>query len=325
MVALALTLGGCVPDSVTLSLGSRDDVLRSSTVITDDGAGKDKVAMIEVEGLIADASQPGLIGSTPSVIDFVVRRLQEAEKDDDVKAVILRINSPGGTVTGSDILYHEIRRFADRTGKPVVASMSEVAASGGYYTALAADEIVAQPTTVTGSIGVIFATFNVSEGMSRIGIHARMITSGPNKDMADPFTPPEESHYEILQGMVDEYYARFRGLVLERRPMIDPDDVDELTDGRVVTGAAAQAYGLVDEVGGVHVAFGRAKALAGVEHARLVRYHAGRHGPKTPYAETAVDAPMAASEEGPSLVRINVGAPFGPTPAAYYLWTPSIR
>lgn len=319
-----LALGGCIPNTVTLSLGSNNDQINAAPVIEDAGAGKNKIAMIEIRGLIADIPQPALVGQGTSQIDFVVRRLQMAAADPDVKAVILRVNSPGGTVTGSDILYHEIERFSERSGKPVVASLGEIATSGGYYVSLAADEIVAQPTTITGSIGVIFQTINISEGMARWGIHSRPVTSGPNKAMASPFDPEQEEHYAILQAMVDEFYAGFRGLVIERRPELDPDRIDELTDGRIVTGLDAASYGLVDATGGVREAFARAKELAHIDAAKLIRYHTGRVGPKTAYAESPIESPRADFGTHVSLLDLGMVSPLLSTPTAYYLWDPTL-
>lgn len=324
LVTCALLLSGCIPNTVTIGLGSRDTTLRSAAVIVDEDAGRNKVAMIEMQGVIADTPTPTLFGSRASMIDYLVRRLDEAADDPDVKAVVLRVNSPGGTVTGSDIMYREIRRFRERTGKPVVVSMGEVAASGGYYISLAADEIIAEPTSITGSIGVLFGTVNVSDGLSRIGVHARTITSGPNKNMASPVEPPVESHYDILQAMVDEYYDGFRGLVVGHRSDIEPEMIDTLTDGRIVTGAEAASTGLIDGTGGIRDAFSRAKSLAGVENARLIRYHVGRHGPKTAFAHATPDVPLAEADPDVSLLNVDVGLPFGDSPVAYYLWVPGI-
>lgn len=324
LLACSLLLGGCLPNTVTIGLGSKDTILRSSAVIVDDDAGRHKVAMIEMQGVIADAPTPTLFGSQPSMIDYLVKRLDEAEDDPDVKAVILRINSPGGTVTGSDIMYREIVRFRERTDKPVVVSMGEIAASGGYYIALAADEIIAEPTTITGSIGVLFGTINVSEGLNRLGIYARTITSGPNKDMGSPLEPPVEAHYAILQAIVDEYYVEFRDLVIANRPGLDPAMIDTLTDGRIVTGADAARSGLVDATGGIRDAFASAKSLAGIENARLIRYHYGRHGPRTPFAHAAPDVPLADADQDVSLLNVDVGLPYGESPVAYYLWVPGI-
>src|SRR5690606_20290868 len=296
--------------------------------------GEAKVVMIDVRGLIADRREPFLIGRGGSPVDDLVAQLRKAEKDSAVKAVVLRINSPGGTVTASDVMYREVRRFAEESGKPVVASMSEIAASGGYYLALAADYMMAEPTTITGSIGVLIPTVNVSEGLGRIGIKSRSVVSRPNKDIANPLEPMVESHYAILQQLVDEYYALFRQRVIERRGGVGPSlsgltrreldasRIDELTDGRVVTGASAEAAGLVDATGGVHEAFEAAKSLAGVKKARLVKYHReDEDKPRSPYAS----APVGPAETGGTEINLlqlqmNGGIPGGvETAGAYYL------
>jgi len=314
---------GCTPVSVSFTFGAHGDRLRERVVIAERPTSRDKIALIDIRGLITELPRPGLLGSRPSPVDELVARLERAEKDSRVRAIVLRINSPGGTVTGSDLMYGEIRRFAERTGKPVVASLGEVAASGGYYAALAADRIVAQPTSLTGSIGVIFPTINVSEGLARIGIHARAITSGPNKDMGDPLSPPVEEHYRILQSIVDEHYARFRSLVRKRRPDLDPDHVQQATDGRVLTGTQALGWGLVDAVGSLRDAYELARTLAGAERARLVKYASGSARPRSPYAASA-PAPVST---GPpslnlSLVNLDMGSWAWASSSAWYLWLP---
>lgn len=316
---LAPILAGCTP-TVNVNFGAPERKLREETV-TDRDAGPGKVALIDLSGLIADAERPTLIGRGANPVDQVVKRLDKAEQDGAVKAVILRINSPGGTVTGSDILAREIERFRARTGKPVVASLGEVAASGGYYVALAADRIVAEPTSITGSIGVIIPTINASEGLSLIGVYSRAVTSGPNKDLANPLERAREEHYRVLQSLVDEYYARFRGRVEERRPGADRAALPELTDGRVFSGARAVEVGLADAAGGVREAFDLARSLAGVERARLIKYaDASDAGPRSPYARA--DSP--AGEE--ALLSIRLGLPGGLDPAgAYYLWAPGLE
>lgn len=334
-VAAALVVG-CTP-KVTVNLGGGgDDTLTERVVLRDDGASDSKVVMIDVRGLIMDARRPGLIGSGSNPVDDLVSRLDLAEKDNGVKAVVLRINSPGGTVTGSDTMYREVRRFAETTHKPVIACMGEVAASGGYYLALSADHIIAQPTTVTASIGVIVPTLNFSEGLGKIGIVARNVVSGKNKDMAWPYSPMKDEQYQVLQTMVNDYYARFRGLVVERRHALSADHLDDATDGRVVTGARAKELGLIDELGGVREAFAAAKARAGVEHATLVKYSIGDYQPRTAYASSepvVAGWPPAAGAEGDSnLIKLELGGGAGlgvmgaaaETSGFYYLWLPSV-
>ncbi len=321
-------LAACGPITLSATFGDEDKPPRETTVAGDPGAAA-KFVMIDVRGLIADASGEGLetvFLSPDNPVDEITFRLEKAAADTNVKGVILRINSPGGTVTASDMMYREVRRFAETTGKPVVASLGEVAASGGYYLALAADEIVAEPTCITGSIGVIIQTVNVSEGLGRIGIRARNVVSGPNKDMGDPLTPPNEEQFQILQGLVDEYYEEFKGKVIERRtPLgLKTELVGELTDGRVVTGAGAVRAGLADREGGVREAFEAAMRRAGVESGRLVKYTTRGPRPRSPYsrAPAAAHAQAAGTEINLLQLQVGAGVPGRAGPNVYYLWLP---
>ena len=319
LLALCTALGACSPASFNVSVGPGSRTLRESSVLRDKNAGGNKVAMIDLRGLISDDSEPGLFGSAPNPVDEILSRLKLAEDDSSVKAVIIRINSPGGTVTASDIIYREIRRFSDATHKPVIASMGEITASGGYYISLAADEIVAEPTSLTGSVGVIIPTLNFSEGLGKIGIVSRSVKSGPNKDLGNPLEPMRDSQYAVLQGIVDEFYAKFKGLVIERRPRLAPDHIAEATDGRIVTGKTAVAWGLADREGGVREAFEIAKERAGIKGADLVKYSVGSGKSRTAYGETPVEPARAAA--GPEINLLQVKIPGLETAGnAYYLW-----
>ncbi len=329
----AIGSAGCLPRRVTIDLQPEEPELEQTIVIADEGASHSspKVAMIDVRGLISDGAAGGILtgGRARSPVDDLVARLDRAARDGDVRAVLLRINSPGGTVAASETMYAEIRRFAERTGKPVIASLGEVAASGGYYIALAADEIIAQPSTTTGSIGVIVQTLNVSGGMARIGITARSVTSGPNKALASPFETEREAHYAILQQMVDDFYGQFRGLVAQRRPRIPDQAMPMLTDGRVVTGAEAARLGLVDGTGGVREAFARARERANLGPACLIKYHADGDSPRTAYAIVDVPEPSAAARGWGAggtqinLMQMNLGlAGAEGASGFYYLWVP---
>lgn len=331
---------GCTPVTVSFTLFADNGRLKETTVQTDGGSGEAKVVMIDIRGLIADREESGLLSRGPNPVDDLVAKLQRAEQDGSVRAVILRISSPGGTVAASDMMYREVRAFSERTGRPVVASLGEIAASGGYYLALAADRIVAEPASITGSIGVIIPTVNVSEGLSRIGIRSRSITSRANKDLANPLEPMREEHYAVLQALVDEFYDRFRSLVVERRGpshvgpvaagrepvaarMLDSARVDTLTDGRVVTGVKAAEEGLVDQTGGIHDAFAVAKSLAGVRAAKLVKYYRqDADPPRSAYAQS--DAPRADRGSEINLLQLRLGTSVlgSETAGAYYLWAP---
>ncbi|MBL0927347.1 MAG: S49 family peptidase [Phycisphaerales bacterium] len=360
LAAAAAGLAGCIPSRVTLDLAPGDGKIRETEVLADTATGFDrpKVALIDVAGVISSGATPGLFASRGNPVDSLVARLDKAEKDPSVKAVLLRVNSPGGTVAASETMHREIAGFRARSGKPVVVSMGDVAASGGYYISLAGDRIVAQPSTITGSIGVIVQTFNFARGMDRIGISGRAVTSRPNKDLTNPFEPMREDHYRIMQSMVDDFYAKFRALVVARRgerltappptPPTSPTSptpvsgedaafaaslpadrdarIDLLTDGRVLTGSQALAAGLIDQTGDLREAFAEAKRLAGVPAARLVKYHADGQAPNSPYALTDLE-PRAAATGRPSelnLIQINLPDSLHPTAGFYYLWSPGL-
>ena len=310
-------LPGCEP-KVAINVGFGGAPLKEHTVW--EGSGSAKVALLDVRGLLADVNPPGLLAPAPNPVDRYAAELDFAEKDPRVKGVIVRINSPGGTVSASDTMYLETLRFRETCSKPVVISMGEVAASGGYYLALAGDRVLAQPTSITASIGVIMPTLNFSEGLSMIGVRSRSIKSGRNKDLANPFEPVREEQYAVLQDMIDEFYARFKALVRERRPGVPDDVLDAVADGRVVTGAKALEIGLVDELGGLREAFVRVQELAGVRDARLVKYAEDGKPVQSAYAAAPADVNLLKISL-PALDPLAAG-PHGGTSGVYYLWIP---
>ena len=210
-----LSLAGC--SVVSIDLTPRVRPLEESTV---DGSGADKVLLIDLAGVLAE--EPIFtLESRPQVplIARVREELEKAEDDDRVRAVVLRINSPGGTVTASDILFHEVMRFKARRKVPVVASILDVGASGGYYVALAADRILAHPTTVTGSIGVLMLTVNASGLLEKIGVSATYVKSGDFKDMGSPFRSLRPEERALFQDLIDRFYGRFVELVARSRKL----------------------------------------------------------------------------------------------------------
>lgn len=319
---VAFMLIGCTRLRFVVDAMPADDDL-TETVVLDDGTsrwGGNKIAMLELKGLIADARRPGLIAPGENPVADFVEGLKRAENDHRVRAVLVRLNSPGGTVTGSDIIYREINRFKDRTDKPVIMLMSDIAASGAYYIACAGDEIIAHPTTVTGSIGVIIQTFNFAEGMRRIGIHADAIVSGDKKAAGSPFEPMPAEHRALLQGLVDEFYESFLTTVTTNRTGLSDAQINEITDGRVVTGRHAHELGLVDRIGDLYDAFEVAKEHADLERARLVKYHRPVQHVGSPYSH----APAPVSGTQLNLLQLNLdGGLLNDQPSFYYLWDPS--
>ncbi len=308
LVPLVL-LAGC--SVVSIDLTPRIRPLRETTL---EGEGRDKILLVDLVGVLAEEPLLTLEGRPPVPLLARVREeLEKAAEDERVRALVLRINSPGGTVTASDILYHEITRFKARRGVPVVASILDVGASGGYYVALAADRIVAHPTTVTGSIGVLMLTVNSGGLLEKIGVSASYIKSGDYKDMGSPFRPLTPAEREIFQRLIDRLYGRFVTLVARRRGL-EEGRVRELADGRIYTAEEALALGLVDRIGYLEDAIALAREAAGLPQARVVAYHRPRQYRATIYS-TAEPAPPPWSVA--ELARLAVAGP-----RFLYLWWP---
>jgi len=226
------------------------------------GGEKSAVAIVYVDGVIVGGrGQAGLMGETGGT-DAIIKQLHQARDDATVKAIVLRINSPGGSAPASQEVGTEIKKIR-ATGKPVVASMGDVAASGGYWLAAVTDRIYANPATLTGSIGVYIPYANWQELYNKLGIRAEKIKSGPHKDILSPERPMTAEERAIIQVMVDELYGQFVAVVAEGRKM-DPARVRQLADGRIYTGSQAKELGLVDELGTMYDAIDGAASLAGI-------------------------------------------------------------
>lgn len=236
------------------------------------GAGKAKIALMDISGVISEEDKEMAFRSEPNLIARMKEELKLASKDSAVKAVVLRINSPGGTVTASDLLYHELKRFKQQTGKKVIASIMDLGASGGYYVAVAADKIMAHPTTVTGSIGVIMLSVNVEGLLEKIGVSGTAIKSGEKKDMGSPLRPMTAEERQLFQGIIDQMHDRFISVVAMGRKNLSLDAVKRAADGRVYTAQQALELGLVDQIGYLDDAIELAKAETGLKEAKVVRY-----------------------------------------------------
>ncbi len=331
LLVLSVLLPACAGSRIIVDVVPAADAITETAVLEDEPGGfflfpYPKVAMIDVSGLISSTGRSGVLGPAESPVARFTESLRKAAEDPQVRAVIVRINSPGGTVTASDVMHRELTHFREHTGRPVVVLMGDVAASGGYYLACAADAIVAHPTTITGSIGVIIQTVNFSEGMRRIGIRADSITSGPNKAAGSPFEPMTAEHRALLQGIVNDFYANFIDVVKDGRAgRLDEGDIDRITDGRVITGVRAAEAGLVDAVGDLRDAFALAKTRAGLDRAQLVRYHRPIEYVGSAYAQTpAAGGPLVQLNVGAAPGGGGSGAPGGDPAAFYYLWDPTV-
>ncbi|HLG22687.1 MAG TPA: signal peptide peptidase SppA [Candidatus Manganitrophaceae bacterium] len=211
----------------------------------------EKIALIRIEGVILDSND-------------VVEELRRYRKDDSVKAILLRIDSPGGGVVPSQEIYDEVKQIRQEGKKKVVTSMGTVAASGGYYIASASDKIIANPGTLTGSIGVIMEFANVEGLLQKIGVESVVIKSGKNKDLGSPFRKMKEEERVLLQGVIDDVHGQFIEAVAESRSL-EVESVRALADGRIFTGRQAKKIGLVDELGSFQDAVQKTAELAGIQ------------------------------------------------------------
>jgi protease-4 len=241
----------------------------SETVIG--GSGTDKILLIPLKGVITGQSSKKLFQETPSIVDSVKQQLKQARNDNDVKAVILEINSPGGGITASDIIYKKVLEFKEETNKKVIVCMQDVAASGAYYISAAADRIIAHPTTITGSIGVIMPLVNIASLVEKYGIEDNSITSGDMKSIGSPLKKMSDEERKVLHDIVDEMYTRFVNIIAIGRNM-EVEDVRKLSDGRIYTGKQALDNGLVDQLGYIEDAITLAKNITGLNEAKVIRY-----------------------------------------------------
>ncbi len=238
------------------------------------GRGKDKIVIIDISGVIKDEQRDSLMGlyKEPPLTSRIKEELDKAGRDEAVKAVVLRINSPGGVVTTCDIIHHEIERFKERTGKIVVAELMDIATSGAYYIAVSADSIVAHPTTITGSIGVVAFKINASGLLEKIGVVNETIKSGEKKDLVSPLRGMTDEERSILQGIIDGMFSRFVDVVKAGREDINTGDLDDIFDGRVFLAHDALRLKLIDSIGYLDDAIGLAKKKAGIKEAKIVVY-----------------------------------------------------
>lgn len=272
-IFLSLLLFGCAGPTIRL-FSDASDPLQETTLA---GTGGDRILVIPVTGIITDRPKSRFMRTMPGMVQEVVSHLHLAEKDDRIKVVLIKIDTPGGTTTASDMLYHEIASFKERTGKKIVVCMMNLATSGGYYIALPADVIVAHPTTVTGSIGVILMRPDVSRLMEKIGVGVQVNKSGENKDMGSPFRPITPEEENLLQELTDALGRRFVDLVKRHRGL-DETAIARVADARIFLAADALDLGLVDRIGYLQDALDEARRLANLDDdVRVVTYRRTRY------------------------------------------------
>ncbi|MCS6771317.1 MAG: signal peptide peptidase SppA [Kiritimatiellae bacterium] len=242
------------------------------------GNGETKVARIAVEGLILREVEDGLFGPTLNMVDSVLAQIRAAKADPDVRAILLEVDSPGGGITASDEIYRALVDFRESgTNRVVVIFMRDLAASGGYYISMAGDWLIAQPTTVLGSIGVIMQTVNIKGLSEKLGIRDVTIKSGPNKDLLNPFEEVDPAQRRLVQEMIDDMFEHFLGIVAQNRSRIPADQLRTLADGRLFVAPRALELGLVDQIGYWEDVMAKTAELLGVPEIKVIRYEEPLH------------------------------------------------
>ena len=318
LLAATMSLNGCITVN---AFGGGGDV-KVVTVEKGSPLNSDKVAIIPVDGVITGGGGGnGMFSSESSVVDLA-RKLDAAKSDGNIKAVILRVDSPGGGVTASDIMHRELLQYKKDTGNRVYVSMQSLAASGGYYISMAGDEVYAAPTTVTGSIGVITTFPNASGLMDRFGVSMNSITTGAMKDSGAFYKEMKPAERQLFQDMINDMFDSFIGVIVANRTELGEERIRELADGRIYTAEQAKENGLIDGV--MYLDEVIEKARNDVDPKRkasvVLITRTGRDSVETPYARTPL---RAAEAKPPSLVDLNLDYLHPATGEAFnLLWIP---
>lgn len=323
LLRLSALLAACCASGCVFITGDFDPLSRRPRPLLEravSGEGDAKILLIDLSGVISSEEERGPLGlgRQESPVARVEAELDKAREDDDVRAVVVRVNSPGGTVTASDIIYSQLMRFKAERRVPVLVQMLDLATSGGYYVALAGDEILASPTTVTGSIGVLFTNISAAGLLDKIGVRDQTIASGRMKDIGSPLRTMTPEERAVLEALIGDMQARFVGLVRARRPGLTAEMADQMVDGRVFSADQALRGGLVDGIDYLDGTIARARQRAGLTEATVIRYQRGdefadglyAHGGLPPAQVTQVTLLPGAERRLP------------PGPSFLYLWAP---
>ncbi len=277
-----------------------------------------RVALLDVDGLLLNTDFTGPFSTGENPVAIFREKLDAIAADPCVCALVLRINSPGGSVTASDIMLHELQRYRERTHRPVIACLLDVGAGGAYYLATGADAIVAHPTTITGGMGVILNLYNLRDAMAMVNVTTQEVKAGEHIDLGTPTKLLDEEGRKLLQAIADEMHARFQQQVKQSRPRLD-DSKGPLFDGRIFTAGQARERGLIDRVGYLEEAIEMARERGGCAQAAVALYHRANDPARSPYAVTP-NTPLQATALPLSLP----GYERSKLPTFLYLWQPEV-
>jgi protease-4 len=318
IIIMILIYPGCSPHIHLDFLGS--DQIREVVLINSKSKAKEKILLIDLNGPIGIRQGPGILDREGDIVSHIYYRLKKASGDPSVRGIILRLDTPGGEGTASDIIYNEILRFKQETGIPVVALMMGVAASGGYYVACGCDFIMAHPTTVTGSIGVIAILPSFAGVLDKVGIKANVIKSGKMKDAGSPLKELTQDEREYFQDMLDTFYKNFLQVVYKNRNrngkiLLSMEEIEKIADGRVYLAQKALKLKLIDGIGYFDDALKKTLSLARIRDAGVIAYTYHPLRKTNIYANTA-------AQDNPFTVEIKAFENLLPSlkTGIYYLW-----
>jgi protease-4 len=278
--------------------------------------GGPKVAVVDVDGLLLNLNLTGPYSSGENPVDLFREKLDRIAADPAVCAVVLRINSPGGAVTATDVMWRDLQTFKACTHRPVVACLMDLGCAGGYYLATAADAIIAHPTTLTGGVGVVMNLFNLEDFLGTFSLRTQTVKAGPNIDMGNQLKALDPEARRLLQRMADGLHERFKQVVRQRRPRLAGDEAAAL-DGRILTANEALERGLIDDIGYLDDAIDAARRLCGQPGAGVVLFHRCDDVARTAYATTP-NVPLQAT-----LLPVTIpGVDRSRWPTFLYLWQP---
>lgn len=290
-----------------------------AVVVREGGAGarSARVAVIDVDGLLLNQSMTGLYSVGENPVASFREKLEASAKDDRVRAVVLRLNSPGGGVAASDLMAEELRRFRASTGKPAVACLLDVATGGAYYLAIGCDRVVAMPTSVTGAVGALVNHANLEDAMAQLNVRVEAIKAGDKVDMGTVTGPLDDETRKLFQDMADGFRDRFLTRVAQSRPLMNDPDRRAIADGRIVDATHALTLHMVDSLGYPDDAIAEAERLAGLAGAEVVLFQRQGYPVRSIYA-TVPNVPLQSELlpfSYPGLERSKL-------PAFLYLWQP---
>lgn len=303
--------GGCV----SFHFGPSMKPLKEKTIL---GEGRDKVLLMDIQGFVSNEKKRDLTGFSGKMgmVERVREILKKAGEDDKIKALLVRINSPGGTVTASDIIYHELKVFKEKKKVKVYVSIVDLAASGGYYIAMAGDSITGHPTSLTGSIGVIALKVNLEGLMHKIGVGWEVVKSAEKKDFLSPLRPLTKEEKQLFQITIDGFHDRFIEIIAENRPGLDLAQVKPLADGRVYDARQALQAKLIDQIGYLDDTLDLIKKELGTSKIKVVSYHSPGE-----YKSNLYSSPSAPPVV--NLLNIDLGLDLEKiSPHFMYMWAP---